>query len=665
MQRRAGRNRSCRAPAIPIIPAALGPAAPPVLLTRRPPTPTVDDGETVAESTTTASPVRTSINVRRGPASTCGGDCFNLACADVVQANGAANAATWLVVHHIMGRQKCPKHPDAATRQGPTEGVRLCAEKVSNRTCGTPVGECAFFSLQQNRDNSCDSLLDFLRLVAAKTRLTEIARQMSKHRHTITDAYYAKLISACAQYQDRHFGTHKFTDVQIDETYFGKRKYNAGKNVRRQHHWAVSFTWANDTVWHLVRARDAETLSELIRRHVAPEGRATVTTDGWRGYRQLDKIPGVVEHHVVVHKRVGQKHTFVTKEGRHTNNAESAHASVKKTMKSMFYHYGKASKVLQANMTIGTLFFNKDAAERLRVLLIAVSEWDGKPWVFEDFDEIEDPSDAELSESSGDDVTEETATERTKRVESTPAAKKSHRHEGHNGDTAVRVDTTAEVAAPKEVMPKKAAPKKAAPKKAAPKKAAPQRSVEAVREEDMELTQRERARGLSYIRAQAYASVMTTTAEFDDYAVELLMRHVLRDDTDYFLCPPHWDWIEQLVFPKDRPCIGALVEHGHWVLYTWRFDRGGAYHEIEEYNSAARTAEPHGLVKLKQRIRESWGDRRVKMVSRDCPQQGRHSNDCGLSCINVAASLTGTLPLTREECAHIILEGLHQETPRK
>jgi IS1 family transposase len=240
--------------------------------------------------------------------------------------------------------------------------------------------------------------------------MCSVAEQLGKHRNGVKEVYYKKIIHACAQYFENHLGHYKFTNVQIDETYFGKRKYNAGKPVRASHHWAVTFTQGDVTVWHLVRARDQETLAALIRQHLAPGGSAVVTTDGWRGYKNAKSIPGVAAHHVCVHQRVGKKKTFVNKDGKHINNSESAHASVKRTLKAMFYHYGKGSIQLQANLAIATLFFNKSPDERLRVLLEAVSEWDGRPREFTNFDEIE--AETDLEDTSGDEEEEPTSPSR-------------------------------------------------------------------------------------------------------------------------------------------------------------------------------------------------------------------------------------------------------------
>jgi hypothetical protein len=63
----------------------------------------------------------------------------------------------------------------------------------------------------------------------------------------------------------------------------------------------------------------------------------------------------------------------------------------------------------------------------------------------------------------------------------------------------------------------------------------------------------------------------------------------------------------------------------------------------------------HALVKLKNGLKRDWGPRRFKIVPKPCEQQKRGSNDCGLACVNAAATLVGGRLLSREDCGAIIL----------
>jgi hypothetical protein len=298
-----------------------------------------------------------------------------------------------------------------------------------------------------------------------------------------------------------------------------------------------------------------------------------------------------------------------------SNNAESAHSAVKRTMKQMFFHYGKGAKSLQRNISIATLLYNKSPAERLKSLLEAVRDWDGTSFVYEDVGMIEDPLEMQDDdEPVGDDdddcsVEEVEPDDEVEEVERTGAPpRKSHRAEKPPAEQPSTDDLSEDMA-----------------------------------------TQRALIAGLSAERSLAYASVVATSAEFDCFAVELLLCHVLQGRSG-FVADPRTTYA---VFPKDCPCYGAFLENGHWILYRWWYVRSGVQ-ELEEYNSMESTPS-HALVKLKNALKRDWGPRRFKIVPQPCEQQKRGSNNCGLACVNAAATLVGGRRLTREDCGAIIL----------
>jgi len=77
--------------------------------------------------------------------------------------------------------------------------------------------------------------------------------------------------------------------VEIDESKFGKRKYNKGRYVEGQ--WVVGGICRENGDIFLATCpnnkRDAPTLTDIIERHVAKE--STVLTDCWRAYDRLDQ----------------------------------------------------------------------------------------------------------------------------------------------------------------------------------------------------------------------------------------------------------------------------------------------------------------------------------------------------------------------------------------
>jgi hypothetical protein len=130
--------------------------------------------------------------------------------------------------------------------------------------------------------------------------------------------------------------------------------------------------------------------------------------------------------------------------------------------------------------------------------------------------------------------------------------------------------------------------------------------------------------------------------------VELLLCHVLQGRSAVVADPR----TTYTVFPKDCPCYGAFLENGRWIMYRWQYVRSGVQ-ELEEYNSIESTPS-HALAKLKNALKRDWGPRRFKIVQKPCEQQNRGSNECGLACVNAAATLVGGRRLSREDCSATI-----------
>jgi transposase-like protein len=104
--------------------------------------------------------------------------------------------------------------------------------------------------------------------------------------------------------------------VEIDESKFGKRKYNRGHRVEGV--WViggVERTENRQMFAVVVERRDAATLLDVISRHVAAG--SIVHTDLWRGYEQLEA------HLDVEHRTVNHTQHFVNPgDGTHTNTIE-------------------------------------------------------------------------------------------------------------------------------------------------------------------------------------------------------------------------------------------------------------------------------------------------------------------------------------------------------
>ena len=117
--------------------------------------------------------------------------------------------------------------------------------------------------------------------------------------HTISDfrRFYMQLVAETLDDEDMTIGGEGIV-VQIDETKLGKRKYHRGHRVDGV--WVlvgVEKTEQRRVFVESVQSRDAETLREVISRHVAPG--SIIHTDMWRGYLGLESLG--YEHQTVNH----------------------------------------------------------------------------------------------------------------------------------------------------------------------------------------------------------------------------------------------------------------------------------------------------------------------------------------------------------------------------
>jgi hypothetical protein len=130
--------------------------------------------------------------------------------------------------------------------------------------------------------------------------------------------------------------------VEIDESKFGKRRYNRGHRV--EGNWVFGGT---ERIWNdekgcykagkifleVVDRRDASTLIPLIKKYIRPGSK--VYSDYWRAYGGIPTLEGYrFEHGTVCHE-----HHFVdTLTGVHTNTIEGRWARVKAAIPCRVYN---------------------------------------------------------------------------------------------------------------------------------------------------------------------------------------------------------------------------------------------------------------------------------------------------------------------------------------
>ncbi len=156
-----------------------------------------------------------------------------------------------------------------------------------------------------------------------------VTRAMHETGHssrTVVD-WYNFHRDVCAQYFLDHpvvvGGVGKV--VEIDESKFGKRKYNRGRY--KEGHWVFGGVerGTNDVFMVEVNDRSAATLLPIIQMYVRPG--TTVISDEWRAYSRIPSLG-------MAHQSVNHSINFVDPvTGAHTQNIESTWSQVKKMMR--------------------------------------------------------------------------------------------------------------------------------------------------------------------------------------------------------------------------------------------------------------------------------------------------------------------------------------------
>lgn len=152
-----------------------------------------------------------------------------------------------------------------------------------------------------------------------------------RSEHTVTDwlNFCRKICTEIVQLQTEQIGGPNAV-VEIDESKFGKRKYNRGRRVEGK--WVMGGVErdSNRCFLQVVEDRSAETLVPLIERFIAPG--STIISDCWRAYERLGERG---YNHLTVNHSV----TFKDPEtGAHTNTIEGLWSQVKR----MFHHTNRA-----------------------------------------------------------------------------------------------------------------------------------------------------------------------------------------------------------------------------------------------------------------------------------------------------------------------------------
>ncbi|XP_068211699.1 uncharacterized protein [Palaemon carinicauda] len=113
--------------------------------------------------------------------------------------------------------------------------------------------------------------------------------------------------------------------VEVDESKFGKRKYNIGHEVKGTWVFGGIDRETRETFFRVVKKRNAETLISALKEHVLPG--TTIISDCWKGY-------GKVKDHDFKHFTVNHSVNFVDPNDPtvHTNTIESQWRVLKRSL---------------------------------------------------------------------------------------------------------------------------------------------------------------------------------------------------------------------------------------------------------------------------------------------------------------------------------------------
>ena len=177
-------------------------------------------------------------------------------------------------------------------------------------------------SILHNRKISFSSFLHLLWLFCNGASVSACARILSKNTKTVRSLYKALRQCMAEDLMDQNGGRTKIDGpghiIEIDESKFGKRKYNRGRRVVGK--WILGGYCQTTGDCFLVECpgnkRDHHTLLRLIKQNVALG--TIILTEKWKGYNPFSS-------HGYTHLTVNHRRGFVDPQtGVHTNTCEGS-----------------------------------------------------------------------------------------------------------------------------------------------------------------------------------------------------------------------------------------------------------------------------------------------------------------------------------------------------
>ena len=255
------------------------------------------------------------------------------------------NATVEYLLHNnvLANITVCPLcNGETIKRKAPYPKDQCFVWRCNNPFCGTREGKGTkgtrfqqsffagtFFAHSRKKKNE---VLHFLWLMLTGATSKQIKATLGWSSGTIADysRWYRELVTQSIRVGHSQQVEGQGVIVEIDESKFGKRKYNRGHRVDGA--WVfggVERTPARKMFAVVVNDRTADTLLPLIARYIAPG--SIIHSDCWRAYYQIPNMQSTEgESFGYIHRTVNHSVTYVNPEdGTHTNTIEGTWFGIK------------------------------------------------------------------------------------------------------------------------------------------------------------------------------------------------------------------------------------------------------------------------------------------------------------------------------------------------
>lgn len=243
--------------------------------------------------------------------------------------NSDTELATWLISEYpgvLKIPTECPKCNTPLGKMDSQCRIRCCNRQCrrDNEPWHQSVWTGSFFDGCRNGKTKIMEFL-YLWLIGSGSQVIGTHLGWSTNKVQRWEQAVRDLVATVVRYDHEMIGGPGVV-VEIDESKFGKRKYNRGHRVEGS--WVfggVELTpdWRFFAV--IVPDRKASTLVPIIKAHIAPG--SIIRSDFWKAY---DVLP-FQEGYDYVHEKVNHSETYVDPENAtHTNNIEGTWNGVKR-----------------------------------------------------------------------------------------------------------------------------------------------------------------------------------------------------------------------------------------------------------------------------------------------------------------------------------------------